>query len=267
MLKRITNIESFIRSNVPFVPEIGIILGTGLGGFADIIENKTEIDYSDIPDFPVSTVEGHAGKLIFGTISGKKVVAMKGRFHYYEGYSTQEVTIPVRVMSRLGVKYLFVSNAAGGVNPGFNVGDLMVITDHINLIPNPLIGKNLDEFGVRFPSMNEAYDKELVLKADNISEGFGLKLRYGCYVGTTGPSLETPKEYRYFNAIGADAVGMSTTPEVIVAVHCGMKVFGTSVITNSGLSDQPSTHEEIQGEGAKAQKKMIKLFSEILQRI
>ncbi|MCC8087658.1 MAG: purine-nucleoside phosphorylase [Rikenellaceae bacterium] len=267
MLKRITNIESFIRSKMPFVPEVGIILGTGLGGFTDVIEDKTVIDYCDIPEFPVSTVEGHDGKLIFGTVSGKKVMAMKGRFHYYEGYSAQEVTLPVRVMSRLGIEYLFVSNAAGGINPEFFIGDLMVITDHINLIPNPLIGKNLDQFGVRFPPMNNAYDKELILKAERIGEELNLRLRYGCYVGTTGPSLETPKEYRYFNIIGGDAVGMSTTPEVIVANHCGMKVFGTSVITNSGLTDAASTHEEIQAEGAKAQEKMVMLFAKLLKSL
>jgi len=267
MLKRITNITSFIRSKAGFEPEVGIILGTGLGGLADKIDVVSSLEYSTIPGFPVSTVEGHRGRLIFGMLGGKRVVAMQGRFHYYEGYSMQEVTLPVRVMKLLGIKYLFVSNASGGVNPEFRIGDLMVITDHINLIPNPLIGKNLSEFGERFPPMNNAYDKELILKADKIGEEQGVKLKYGCYVGTTGPSLETQKEYRYFNIIGGDAVGMSTTPEVIVAAHCRIPVFAISVITNMGLVDEESSHEEIQVEGARAEEKMTRVFTEMLKRL
>lgn len=267
MYEQITNITSFIRSKIKAAPEVGIILGTGLGGLADKIDLETAIEYKDIPGFPVSTVEGHKGRLIFGELGGRRVVAMQGRFHHYEGYSTQQATIPVRVMKLLGIKYLFVSNAAGGVNPEFKVGDLMVITDHINLIPNPLIGPNIEEFGVRFPPMNNAYDKEMILMADKIGEEIGIRLRFGCYTGTTGPSLETQAEYRYFHVIGGDAVGMSTTPEVIVAAHCRIPVFGMSVITNIGLGGDESSHDNIQVEGGKAEERMTEIFTEILKRI
>ena len=212
-----------------FEPEVGIILGTGLGGFVDSIDVEYRLDYKDIPEMPVSTVEGHKGCLIFGTVGGKKVVAMQGRFHYYEGYAMKQVTFPVRVMALLGIKYLFVSNAAGGINTSFCVGDLMIITDHINLLPNPLIGPNMAEFGPRFPGMFDCYNRDIRRKATAIAERENIKLQYGVYVGTSGPTYETQAEYRYFKAIGGDAVGMSTVPEVIVARHMGVPCFGVSV--------------------------------------
>ena len=267
MSTSITNTASFIRNKVDFRPEVGIILGTGLGGLVDRIDIHATLNYADISGFPVSTVEGHQGRLVFGLLGGKRVVAMQGRFHYYEGYTPQEVTLPVRVMKLLGIRCLFVSNASGGVNPEFRRGDLMVITDHINLIPNPLIGPNLSEFGERFPNMANAYDKEMILLADKISEEQHFKLRYGCYVGLTGPSLETQKEYGFVKAIGGDTVGMSTTPEVIVAVHCGIPVFAVSVITNVTADGPESTHELVQDEGSRAEKRMTTLFESMLERI
>lgn len=213
-------------------PKIAIILGSGLGELASEITDKTEIPYSDIPNFPVSTVEGHAGKLIFGKLGDKDILAMKGRFHYYEGWSMKEVTFPERVMYELGIEQLFVSNAAGGMCPDFRIGDLMVITDHINFMPNPLIGKNLDEMGPRFPDMTTVYSRQLRQKAHQTAETLGITLREGIYVAETGPTYETPAEYRMFRMMGGDAVGMSTVPEVIVARHCGMEIFGMSVITN-----------------------------------
>ena len=247
-----------------FSPEIGIVLGTGLGSFADRIDVKYTIPYGEIPSFPVSTVQGHAGQLIFGEIAGRRVVAMKGRFHYYEGYTMQQVTFPIRVMKLLGIKTLFVSNASGGINPTFRTGDLMVITDHINLLPNPLIGPNMEEFGPRFPDMHNCYDKELIARATAIAEQQNLKLQYGVYVGGTGPTFETQAEYRYFKAIGGDAAGMSTVPEVIVARHMSVPVFGVSVITNCGLSDEIGDHEDVQRQGAKAGKRMETLFVEMI---
>ena len=268
MYKQITNTACFIRNRVGDIqPETGIILGTGLGGLADRIEAATALDYADIPGFPVSTVEGHRGRLIFGMLGGMRVVAMQGRFHYYEGYPTALATLPVRVMKLLGIKRLFVSNASGGVNPGFRTGDLMIITDHINLIPNPLIGPNIESMGVRFPDMSGAYSRELIALADSVGEKLGIKLQHGCYVGTTGPSLETQAEYRYFRTIGGDTVGMSTTPEVIVANHCSIPVFGVSVVTNMGIAGLRSTHEEIQVEGAKAEKNMTALITGMLESI
>ena len=249
MLEKIKQTADYLRGKVADMPRIAIILGTGLGPLADLIENKTVIPYSEIPNFPVSTVEGHSGNFIFGTLAGKRVMAMQGRFHYYEGYDMKTVTIPVRVMRALGVETLIVSNAAGGMNKEFQVGDVMVITDHINLFPeNPLRGKNHNELGVRFPAMTEAYSKRLVGIADRIALEKGIRLMHGVYVGTTGPTFETPAEYEYFRIIGGDAVGMSTVPEVIVAVHGGMEVFGLSVITDLGGKDvtQVPTHEEVQ---------------------
>ncbi len=267
MLDQIKNTASFILSKAGFEPEIGVILGTGLGGFADAIDVKASIDYHDIPGFPLSTVEGHRGRLIFGTVGDRRVVAMQGRFHYYEGYTPQQVVFPVRVMKFLGVSTLFVSNASGGVNPDFRTGDLMVITDHINLIPNPLVGRNIDELGPRFPDMNDAYDPRLIAHAGRTADGLGIALRRGCYVGGTGPTFETPREYGYFRKIGGDAVGMSTTPEVIAARHMGLTVFGVSVITNMGLEGLKSTHEEVQVEGAKAGKRMTALFVEMIKTL
>ena len=213
-------------------PQIGIVLGSGLGKLADQIENPLIIPYSELPGFPVSTAIGHKGNFIVGTLGGKCVIAMQGRIHYYEGYPMHLVVLPIRVMIRIGIQYLFVSNAAGGTNLSFHVGDLMIIRDHINLIPNPLIGPNLDEFGPRFPDMTRPYDPGLILKAEEIAAWEGISLQKGVYVAVTGPCYETPAEYRYFRNIGADAVGMSTVPEVIVARHSSIPVFGMSVITD-----------------------------------
>ena len=251
-----------------FQPEVGIILGTGLGGFVDSIDVEYRLEYKDIPNMPVSTVEGHKGCLIFGTVAGKKVVAMQGRFHYYEGYTMKQVTFPVRVMSLLGIKHLFVSNAAGGVNTSFSVGDLMIITDHINLLPNPLIGPNMAEFGPRFPGMFDCYSRAIRNKATAIAEREGIKVQYGVYVGTTGPTFETQAEYRYFKAIGGDAAGMSTVPEVIVARHMGVPCFGVSVITNCGLGDVDNgDHEFVQEQGRKAGVRMSLLFTELIKEL
>ena len=250
-----------------FQPEVGIILGTGLGGFVDCIDVEYRLDYKDIPEMPVSTVEGHKGCLIFGTVGGKKVVAMQGRFHYYEGYAMKQVTFPVRVMALLGIKYLFVSNAAGGINTSFCVGDLMIITDHINLLPNPLIGPNMAEFGPRFPGMFDCYNREIRRRATAIAERENIKLQYGVYVGTSGPTYETQAEYRYFKAIGGDAVGMSTVPEVIVARHMGVPCFGVSVVTNCGLSDEKGDHEDVQLQGKRAGERMSRLFIELIKEL
>ena len=267
-LEQIRKSVSHIHSKIGgFVPEVGIILGSGLGGLVESIDVEHSLDYRDIPEFPVSTVEGHRGRLIMGTLGGRRVVAMQGRFHYYEGYTPPQVVFPVRVMRELGIDRLFVSNAAGGVNPAFRVGDLMVITDHINLIPNPLVGPNITELGPRFPDMSDAYNPALVALADHIAAGMGITLQHGCYVGGTGPTFETVAEYRYFKAIGGDAVGMSTTPEVIAARHMGVPVFGVSVITNVGLAGEKSTHEEVQREGANAAGRMTGLFTEMIKQL
>lgn len=267
MLEKIKSTSDYIHKQVDQLPEIGIILGTGLGDLANLIEVVKELDYKEIPDFPVSTVEGHSGKLIFGILNGKNVVAMKGRFHYYEGYDMKQVTFPVRVMKDLGVKTLIVSNAAGGMNKEFEVGDVMIITDHINLFPeNPLRGKNYEELGTRFPAMTEAYSHRLIKLADNIAQEAGIRVMHGVYVGTPGPTFETPAEYEYFRIIGGDAVGMSTVPEVIVANHAGMEVFGVSVITDLGGKDvtQVPTHEEVQQAAVKAQPTVVKLVSSLI---
>lgn len=267
MLDIIKETASFIRKEVGEMPEIAIILGTGLGDLVNHIQIRKELDYKNIPNFPVSTVEGHSGKLIFGELGGKYVMAMQGRFHYYEGYDMKQVTFPVRVMKEVGVKTLFVSNAAGGMNKEFKVGDVMIITDHINLFPeNPLRGKNYNELGPRFPAMTEAYSAELIEKADKIGEKNNLRLMHGVYVGTPGPTFETPAEYEYFRIIGGDAVGMSTVPEVIVANHAGMKVFGVSVITDLGGKDirEVPTHEEVQKAAVTAQPVMTGLIKELL---
>ncbi len=268
MLAKINRAADYIRQRIAgFEPETGIILGTGLGGFADRIEAVEVIDYKDIPEFPQSTVKGHAGRMIFGTVEGRRVAAMQGRFHYYEGYNMSQVTLPVRVMAQLGIRRLFVSNASGGINPTFRVGDLMVITDHINLLPNPLIGPNLDELGPRFPDMHNCYDKELIALATRTAEAEGIKLQYGVYVGGTGPTFETQAEYRFYKAIGGDAAGMSTVPEVIVARHMSIPVFGVSVITNCGLSDEIGDHEDVQLQGRKAGVRMEALFRNMLKNL
>lgn len=227
-------IKERIGTREPFA---GIVLGSGLGKLVDMIENPVVVPYAEIPHFPVSTAQGHKGNFIAGELGGKFVVAMQGRFHYYEGYPMELVTLPIRVMKVLGVKYLFVSNAAGGVNYDFRVGDLMVIRDHINLLPNPLIGPNMAEFGPRFPDMTRPYEPTLMVLAEEISALRGLALKKGVYLASTGPTYETPAEYKYFRTIGADAVGMSTIPEVIVARHSGIPVFGMSVITNEAHDD------------------------------
>lgn len=266
MMNAIKASAEYIKRRTAFEPEVGIILGTGLGGLVEHIEIVEAIPYAEIPNFPVSTVEGHSGRLIFGLLGGKKVVAMQGRFHYYEGYTAQQVVFPVRVMKLLGIKYLFVSNAAGSMNSTFRVGDVMVINDHINLIPNPLIGKNLDKLGPRFPAMNDAYNPELIARATAIAEREGIKLQYGCYVALTGPTFETPKEYMWVKIIGGDAVGMSTAPEVIAARHMDIPVFGVSIITDT-MENTSVSHEEVQANGRLAEKNMTKLFTELLKTL
>ena len=249
-------------------PKTAIILGTGLGQLASEITDSYEFPYSEIPNFPVSTVEGHAGRLIFGKLGGKDIMAMEGRFHFYEGYNMKEVTFPVRVMYELGIETLFVSNASGGMNPEFKIGDLMIITDHINLFPeHPLRGKNMPT-GPRFPDMHEPYDLKLVALADKIAEEKGIRVMHGTYVGVQGPTFETPHEYKMYHLLGGDAVGMSTVPEVIVARHCGIKVFGISVITDLGGFEPPVqvSHEEVQIAANEAQPRMTKIFREMIKR-
>ena len=270
MLETIRETAEYILREVGEAPDTAIILGTGLGELVNHIEISRQLEYKDIPNFPVSTVEGHSGKLIFGHLGGKYVMAMQGRFHYYEGYDMKQVTFPVRVMQQLGVNRLFVSNAAGGMNKEFKVGDVMVITDHINLFPeNPLRGKNFEELGPRFPAMTEAYSQGLIGMADDIAREKGVRLMHGVYVGTPGPTFETPAEYEYFRIIGGDAVGMSTVPEVIVANHAGMTVFGVSVITDLGGKDvkEVPTHEEVQKAALKAQPVMTELIKTMHERI
>ena len=268
-LEQIKSTAAHIKKAVPFDPEIGIILGTGLGGLVKEIDVKHTLSYEKIPNMPLSTVEGHSGNLIFGMLGGKKVVAMQGRFHFYEGYSMEQVVFPVRVMKYLGIKTLFISNASGGVNPIFEIGDLMIITDHINLQPNPLIGKNEAELGVRFPDMSEPYDKSLVEKAKAIAKKNTINVRQGVYVGLTGPTLETPAEYKYIRAIGGDTVGMSTTPEVIAACHMGIPVFAMSIITDVGVEGRivKVTHQDILAAAAKAEPKMSLIMKELVQTI
>ena len=253
-----------------FKPEIGIILGTGLGGLAKEINAEFTIPYAEIPNFAQSTVEGHTGTLILGELGGKKVMAMQGRFHFYEGYNMQEITFPVRVMKVMGVKLLCVSNASGGMNPSFEVGEIMIINDHINLFPaNPLIGKNNSELGPRYPDMGEAYKKEYVQRARDITTTNGIKVSEGVYAGLTGPCFETPAEYRYLWRIGADAVGMSTVPEVIVAKHSGMDVFGISIITDLGVEGhtQKVTHEEVQQVANKQEPKLTFIVKELISKV
>ena len=237
----------YIQSKLKVTPEIGLILGSGLGVLADEIEDAVAIPYSEIPNFPVSTVHGHAGQLVIGQLSGKTVIAMQGRFHHYEGYTMDKVTFPVRVMKLLGVEKLIVTNAAGGVNKGFTPGDLMLITDHINMMGNPLIGANDERFGPRFPDMSTAYDKEFQQMARKVAADLNIAIQEGVYLGLTGPTYETPAEIRMIRTLGGDAVGMSTVPEVIVANHSSMRVLGISCITNmaAGILDQPLNHEEV----------------------
>lgn len=269
MLKQIEGTVSFIKGKTSINPEVGIILGTGLGGLVDEIEITETLDYKDIPNFPVSTVEGHSGRLIFGHLNGKAIVAMQGRFHFYEGYNMKEVTFPVRVLKFLGIKYLFVSNASGGVNPDFEIGDLMIINDHINLLPNPLIGKNDNELGPRFPDMSKTYDKDLIDKAKALAKTHNIALQEGVYTATSGPTFETPSEYKYFRIIGSDTVGMSTVPEVIIARHMGLPIFAISIITDLGVPGKivEISHEEVQKVAAKAEKKMTLLMKSMMESL
>ena len=270
MLEMLKETVRYIKDKVDFEPEIGIVLGTGLGGLVDVIDKVGTVKYEDIPHFPVSTVEGHAGQLMFGYISGKKVVAMQGRFHYYEGYDMQDLAIPVRTMKLLGVKTLFLSNAAGGMNPNFKVGDVMLITDHINMMgTNPLMGKNADDFGPRFPDMSAIYDKELITKADKIATQQGLLVQKGVYMAVTGPTFETPAEYKYMHIMGADAVGMSTVPEAIVARHTNMKCFALSIITDLGVEGivEEVSHEEVLKVANAAEAKMTGIIKQLLAEI
>ncbi len=252
-------------------PFAGVVLGSGLGKLADKIEEQTVIDYKEIPGFPVSTAIGHAGKLIAGMLGGKFIVAMKGRFHYYEGYPMDLVTLPIRVMKVLGIRYLFVSNAAGGVNFDFKIGDLMIIRDHINLLPNPLIGRNLDDFGPRFPDMTRPYEPALIALAEKTGASLGIALKKGVYLAGTGPSYETPSEYKYFRSIGADAVGMSTIPEVIVARHSSIPVFGVSVITNEAHDDYAEDYvndgDDVVAAADAAADRMTALFTGIIEAL
>ena len=270
MLERIKETATFIKTKISTTPQIGIVLGTGLGGLVKEIEIHHELDYHEIPNFPVSTVHGHQGKLIFGQLGGKEVLAMQGRFHFYEGYSMQEVTFPIRVMKALGIDNLLVSNAAGGINPKQQVGDMMIINDHINLFPaHPLIGKNIDELGPRFPDMSEAYKKELVEIAMEICKEQGFRADQGVYAGVSGPTFETPAEYRYLQIIGADAVGMSTVPEVIVARHMEMTCFAISIISDLGMPEElvKITHEEVLDVARGVEPKMTYLFKELIARM
>jgi purine-nucleoside phosphorylase len=269
MLETIKETVSYIKSKIDLQPEIGIILGTGLGGMVNEIDIDTVLEYEDIPNFPVSTVESHHGKLIFGKLNGKKILAMQGRFHYYEGYTPQEVTFPVRVMKYLGISHLFVSNASGGVNPDFKIGDLMILDDHINLIPNPLIGPHDPAFGNRFPDMSETYDLTLINKALKIGRQHKLPVRKGCYVAVTGPTLETPKEYQYFRIIGGDTVGMSTVPEIIVAHQMGITCFAISIITDLGVPGKivKVSLEDVTSVAAKAEPQMTLIMKELISGI
>ncbi len=270
ILREIEESWCSIAARVKRKPQVGIILGTGLGGLVEKISVGEALSYEDIPHFPRSTVEGHAGRLLFGSLGGKNVVVMQGRVHYYEGYSAGRITLPVRVMKKLGVEILILSNAAGGLNRLFAPGDVMVICDHINLTgQNPLIGPNLESFGPRFPDMTAVYDRELISMAEQVAREEKIKLQKGVYVGIIGPNLETPAETRFLRMIGADAVGMSTIPEVIVAVHCGMRVLGLSAMSNINLPDcmQPATLEEILANAALAGKKMIQIVEGVCKKI
>jgi purine-nucleoside phosphorylase len=267
MLQKIKETVEYLGTKVPFSPKVGIILGTGLGGLVDEINILHTIPYEFIPNFPVSTVEGHKGQLIFGTMSGKNIVAMQGRFHFYEGYSMQELTFPIRVMKFLGIELLILSNASGGVNPEFEVGDLMIIEDHINLMKNnPLIGQNEEEIGTRFPDMSHAYDKELIHSAFLIAKKNNIKLQRGVYAAVSGPTFETPAEYRYIRTIGADAVGMSTVPEVICARHMGLRCFAFSVISDLGVPGKivEITHKDVIDAASQSEPKMTRIIKDLI---
>ena len=270
MLNEIKEAVQFIQTKYPFQPTVGIVLGSGLGSFTNEIEVEYKIAYNDIPHFPVSTVEGHTGELIFGELGGKKVVAMSGRFHYYEGYSAQEVVFPIRVLKFLGIQTLIISNAAGGMNPSFKVGDLMIIKDHISLFTaNPLIGVNEKRLGVRFPDMSEPYKKYLIEKVKNIAFENKIAIKEGIYAGVTGPTFETRAEYKMLNTLGSDAVGMSTVQEVIAAVHLGLPVFAMSVITDVGIREEENTitHQEVLQAAQEAGPKITFLFKTLIAQL
>jgi purine-nucleoside phosphorylase len=260
----------FLAAKIAETPETAIILGSGLGALADRITDAAVIPYHQIPNFVHSTATGHKGNLIYGALGGKRVLAMQGRFHYYEGYAMSQVTFPIRVMKLLGVKNLLVSNAAGGINETFKIGDLMIICDHINMMPNPLIGKNDEAFGARFPDMTRTYDREFIRQMETIAAQHGITLKKGVYVGLTGPSYETPAEYAFFGKVGGDAVGMSTVPEVIVARHAGLRIFGMSVITNEGYhfaDDFVNSGDDVVAAANRATETMTLLFSELINRV
>ncbi|PCI98829.1 MAG: purine-nucleoside phosphorylase [Flavobacteriales bacterium] len=270
MLQKIEETKAFLESKTNTKPFAGIVLGTGLGNLSTEIKIETAIPYSEIPNFPVSTVQGHNGQLVFGTINNVAVVAMQGRFHYYEGYSLEECTFPIRVMKALGISNLFLSNASGGVNADFEIGDIMLITDHINLLPdNPLRGKNIDELGPRFPDMSEPYDKKLRNSVLNIAANNNIKIQQGVYAVLSGPTFETPAEYKYMKNIGADTVGMSTVPEVIVARHMNLPCMAMSIITDLGIEGKivEISHEEVQEVAKAAEPKMTLIIKELLAQI
>lgn len=270
MLTQFKESVDYIRTRTNVQPTIGIILGTGLGGLVKEIEIIDEINYEDIPNFPVSTVKSHSGKLIFGNLGGKQVVAMQGRFHYYEGYGMKQVTFPVRVMKLLGIERLFVSNASGGVNPDFEVGEIMIQNDHINLFPeHPLVGKNLDELGPRFPDMSQPYDRKMIEMAKEIAVENNIKVSVGTYLGLTGPTLETPAEYKYVRVIGADAVGMSTVPEVIVARHMDIPCFAISIITDLGVPGKIKevSLQDVIDVANRQEPKMTLIMRELISRV
>ncbi len=269
-LRQVRESVAFLKNITEVQPQIGIVLGTGLGGLADRIQAAAMIPYEEIPHFPVSTVKSHMGRMILGSLGGKSVLAMQGRFHYYEGYETQEITFPVRVMAAMGIKTLLISNAAGGLNPLFEASDLVLISDHINLTgQNPLRGENADEWGPRFPDMTEPYSLDLIGLAEKAARDLGIKVHRGVYVGVTGPSMETAAETRFLRLIGADAVGMSTIPEVIVAVHAGIRVLGISVITNVNIPDdyQPAPIEQVIATAKRAEPQLIQLVEQTLKRM
>ena len=270
MLTQFKESVDYIQSKTSVKPTFGIILGTGLGGLVKEINVIDEIEYKDIPNFPVSTVESHSGKLIFGELGGKQVVAMQGRFHYYEGYNMKEVTFPVRVMKLLGIEKLFVSNASGGVNPDFEVGEIMILNDHINLFPeHPLVGKNFDELGPRFPDMSEPYDPEMINVALDVAKENNIKVSVGTYLGLTGPTLETPAEYGYVRTIGADAVGMSTVPEIIVARHMEIPCFAISIITDLGVPGKihKVSLADVIAVASRQEPKMTIIMSQLISRL
>ena len=270
MMTKINEAVAFIKNRYDQQPSVGIVLGSGLGNFTKEIEIEKEIPYGDIPHFPESTVEGHSGKLIFGVVSGKKVVAMAGRFHFYEGYTADQTVFPIRVMKFLGIQTLLLSNAAGGVNTAFKVGDLMIITDHISqLTPNPLIGKNHKELGPRFPDMSEPYNKELIKKMKAIAAEKNIAVKEGVYVAVTGPTFETRAEYKMIHVLGGDVVGMSTVQEAITAIHMGLPVFAMSVITDVGLREEENviTHEEVLQAAKEAEPNFAILFKALIAQL